>query len=282
VRSQYENGFLVTQTIPVPVEASGLVATGIRYSICTLVTNKDQYDGMLSSFADHGFNESDCEFIQIDNSNTNQYDAYQGLNLFLTVARGEYIIICHQDILLIDDRVKLDAVLEDLDRRDPAWALCGNAGGQSMGKLAIRITDPHGADQRSGTLPVRVRSLDENFLLVRRCANLPVSSDLSGFHLYGADICILAEIIGRSAYVVDFHLAHISPGKRDRSLAVSRRNLARKYSRAFSGRWVRTTCELIYLSSDPWLSRLLSSSISQRLILRASAVWRRMAHGGPD
>ncbi len=250
------------------LEARSLVSTGIRYSICTLVTRPDQYEGMLSSFGAQGFNGEDCEFIKVDNVGQNQCDAYQGVNLFLSVARGDYIIICHQDVLLIDDRSALDRALGQLDSLDPSWAVCGNSGAMSPIRLAIRISDPHGEDVRTGALPAKVQSLDENFIVVRRSANLAVSYDLSGFHMYGTDLCVIADILGRSAYVVDFHVRHLSPGTRDRSLETARWRFTAKYNRAFRPRWLRSTCELVYLSGASLLSRVLSTSWSMRLVNR--------------
>ena len=55
---------------------------------------------MLQSFFSQGFDEEICEFIYIDNSTQNTFEAYAGLNRFLREAKGKYIIICHQDILL--------------------------------------------------------------------------------------------------------------------------------------------------------------------------------------
>ena len=71
-------------------------------------------------------------------------------------ARGELIVLCHQDIrLLTDGRGALDACLTALDARDPTWAVAGNAGGTGIGRLAMRISDPHGDDRRIGSLPER-------------------------------------------------------------------------------------------------------------------------------
>jgi hypothetical protein len=177
--------------------------------------------------------------------------------------------------LIEDGRAQLDAVIEDLSSRDPHWALAGNSGGISPGRLAIRITDPHGTDQRTEAFPARVHSLDENFILVRHRANLALSRDLSGFHLYGADLCIVADILGWTAYVVDFHLRHDGAGKRDQSLAESRAALVEKYGRALRSRWVTTPCEVVYLSGTAWIARLLSARVPTRILQLLGARLRR-------
>ncbi|WP_156406065.1 acyl esterase [Phenylobacterium sp. Root700] len=241
------------------------VGNGIKYSICTLVTRPAQYEGMLESFQRGGFFGDDCEYLYLDNSKSNAHDAFSGLNLFLSVARGERVIFCHQDVLLLaDGRPRLDLVLDELEALDPAWAVCGNSGGISPGRLAVRITDPHGADQRIEDLPARVGGLDENFLVVKRSANLGFSRDMSGFHLYGTDICIIADVLGHTSYVIDFHIEHLSPGVRDVTLARSRAALVAKYARAFRMRWVTAPCEIIFLSGGSLLSKAFSSHFITR------------------
>src|ERR1700722_9660723 len=74
-----------------------------RFSICTLVTNGGEYAGMVESFVSHGFTPADCEFLYIDNSESNRFDAFGGYNVFLSEARGDFIVLCHQDIILLDD-----------------------------------------------------------------------------------------------------------------------------------------------------------------------------------
>jgi hypothetical protein len=255
------------------------LASGVRFSICTLVTDFRQYQAMMRSFARGGFRGSDCEYIHIDNSVTNSTDAYRGLNRFLHAARGDYVILCHQDVELIaDDRLKLESVIGELEDYDPSWALAGNSGGMAPGRLAIRISDPHGSDQRTEQLPARVHSLDENFIVVKRCANLSLSRDLSGFHLYGTDICIVAEILGWSAYVVDFHLLHRGAGRRDRTLSESRAALVSKYARAFRARWVATPCEVFFLSGSERLASLLSSRLPVRIAYHLGRVLRNRSY----
>jgi hypothetical protein len=238
-----------SQTAKASADAQSRLTTGIRYSICTLVTRPDLYEGMLASFRERGFDGPDCEFLKVDNTEHNRLDAYRACNLFFLVGRGDYIVICHQDVVLMaDGRERMDAAIAELDRIDPRWALFGNSGGVAPGRLAIRISDPHGQNQRTEALPIRVSSLDENLIVVRRDANLAASHDLSGFHLYGADLCVMADIMGRTAYVADFHLRHLSGGTSDEALATSRSNFVNKYTRAFRSRWVMTPAAMIFLS----------------------------------
>ncbi len=228
-----------------------------EYSICTMVTKIDEYLEMLSSFQNQGFTQSDCEFIFIDNMRDNVFGAFQSLNLFLQTAAGRNIIICHQDIrLLKDGRDALDRRIAELDQKDPSWGVLGNAGADQDGRLVVRISDVFGEDQNTGQeYPQRVVSLDENFLVVKRSANLAVSNDVAAFHLYGTDIVLIAERLGYSAYVVDFHLRHLGLGRMDESFYTARRALMHKMQMTGRTRIVRTTCSDLLISG----SRILTS-----------------------
>lgn len=243
----------------------------VRYTIATLVTERAQYADMIASFEAKGFADADCEYLCIDNSAANTLDAYRGLNRLLDEARGDLVILCHQDIALIDDgRPELEARLAELDRLDPAWAVAGNAGGMGLGRFAIRITDGHFSNLTMGTLPARVASLDENFLVVKRSARLSLSADLEGFHFYGTDLCLVADMLGHSAYVVDFHLHHFSRGTLSPAFYACQQRLRQKYARAFRSRWVQTTCSHVYISGASWGQgmlgglRLLAAKLPQK------------------
>src|SRR4051812_13950206 len=101
-----------------------------RYSICTLVTDLEEYGQMVDSFIAAGFSRDFCEYRYIDNTATNSFDAYDGYNIFLQNAQGQYIILCHQDILLEFDKVEhLDQRIAEMDQRDKDWGILSNAGG---------------------------------------------------------------------------------------------------------------------------------------------------------
>lgn len=245
----------------------------LRYSICTLVTNPEEYASFKESFEAGGFTSDTCEYLYLDNSQGNRFEAFGGYNLFLQEAQGTYIILCHQDVeLLVDGRARLDAVLAELTAKDAQWGLCGNAGAKTDGSLALRITDPNtGPISQGGPFPVRVISLDENFIVVRREANLALSHDLSGFHLYGTDLCLNADSLGLHAYVIDFHLLHKSGGNPDESFERLRLRMRDKYRRVLRPRWQHmTTYRSFYLSPSPIGAFLARGqrAITRRLIRR--------------
>lgn len=237
-----------------------------RFSVCTLMTNPAQYSEMMKSFRNHGFDTEDCEFLYLDNSTANRWDAFGGLNLFLNTARGRYVILCHQDIRLHTDGInELEMALSTLELHDPRWAVAGNAGGTRPGNLAIRITDPHGADIKRGPFPAQVTALDENFLVVRRSANLALSGDIHGFHLYGADLCMIASILGYTAYVVDFHLTHLSPGHIDEGFHRLACTTIQKYGSTCRSRWIVTPSLTFFVTGSTILSHLANTKAGRML-----------------
>ena len=231
----------------------------VMFTIATLVSDDLQYDEMLHSFQANGFTD-DCEYLALDNRGGNSFEAYGGVRLVLERAKGRYVLVCHQDVrLLSEGRSELLERLGELDVIDPLWALAGNAGVGANG-VAKRISDPYGEDQRDGVFPAKVNSLDENFIVIRRGAMIAPSADLAGFHLYGTDLCLQASIRGHSAYVIDFHLRHLSAGAMGRDYYRCLEALEDKYARALQPRTIQTTCLAPVITASPWrraLTRLL-------------------------
>jgi hypothetical protein len=223
----------------------------LRYSICTLVSRPAEYKEMVESFIQAGFKTDFCEYLYIDNSKKNTYEAFAGLNKFLQEARGKYIILCHQDILLLYDNLEiLERRIKEIDQMDSHWGIIANAGAVNIKDIVYKITEPGGMLYTSGTLPAKVKSVDENFILIKRSANLSFSANLKGFHLYGTDLCLIAETIGYSAYVVEFNLLHKSKGNVDQHFRKIESDLKKKYLSAFRGRYIQTTCTKFYISGS--------------------------------
>jgi len=233
-----------------------------EFSICTLVTRKEEYSEMLATYMAKGFSTEKCEFLYIDNSEGHTFDAYKGLTHFLRQSNGKYIIICHQDILIHKDNIDdLKLRLSQLDHIDPHWAICGNAGAAGPNHIVYHITYPNGSVNSKGKFPLAVSTLDENFLLIKNEASLSLSRDLTGFHLYGTELCLQASVKGYSAYVIDFDLTHKSRGNPDHNFYQTRDALIKKYNHFFRSRWLQTNITVFHLSGS-LIGRLTGNPLS--------------------
>jgi len=249
------------------IEIDSIPISQIKYSICTLVTNKLEYEEMVASFINAGFDPAFCEYLYIDNSNQNKYDAYSGIAKFLQLAKGKYILLCHQDLIANFDRIeKLERCIEEISHLDPQWGILGNAGGATIKKNVYSIAYPDGKLQNDGPFPVKVKSLDENFLLLKKEANIGISRDLKGFHLYGTDLCIIAGILGFNCYVIDFLLTHKSYGNPDRTFFQLKSEIISKYKRAFQGSFIRTTITTLYISGSSLKSKVYNTKLIIKLV----------------
>ncbi len=230
-------------------EASALETPQKAFTICTLMTNPDQYKAMMDTFVKGGFTPDRADYRYIDNASHNQFDAYSGLNRMLENCQSQYIILCHQDVTLIEDGYEaLVSRLAELEKVDPKWALAGNAGATGTAEYAMHITNRDDSITKIGVLPASVESLDENFMVLKRSANLGFSADLKGFHMYGADIVLQAKFRGYTSYAIDFHLKHHSNGKMDKSFYDCKMAFEDKYHGLLQSRVIQTTCCKLFLT----------------------------------
>ena len=246
-----------------------------KFSICTIVNEIGEYEIMKSLFEEKGFID-DCEYIIADNSKQNEFDAYQAISRFLKMAKGEYIVIVHQDVRLIDDRLHLEKCLIDLETKDNNWGVCGNAGFYGYEQASFHLSHTN-LVQHGINLPQIVKSLDENFLIVNANTNITISPNLKGYHLYGTDLCIIANFLGYNCYVIEFMLLHLSGG-----------NIAalKKYEPEFIGEYgkkmeigfIQTTCTKFYLSNSEKKNKFLNSPFIFSIIIyfiSRPVIWKR-------
>lgn len=232
-------------------EIDSVQSSSILFSICTLVTDQKEYGEMLDSFKAAGFLEDRCEFLYANNTNQNNYDAYAGIKKFLSIAKGRYVILCHQDICLNKDNYqKLVKCIDEMDTNYPDWGILGNAGGLHIKKNIYRISYPDGTTFNDKPFPRKVKTLDENFLILKKEANIGISNNLKGYHLYGTDLCLIAGVLGYECYVIDFLITHKSYGNPDKSFQELKEQLIHKYQKALKGGYFRTTITIIYLSGS--------------------------------
>ncbi|MGZ3751750.1 MAG: hypothetical protein ACXVAU_10770, partial [Mucilaginibacter sp.] len=128
---------------------------------------------------------------------------------------------------------------------------------------AMHLIQGTGSILHEEHLPLITETVDENFILVKKEANLTLSADLEGFHLYGTDICLIADILGYTSYVIDFKLMHKSDGNADEKFDLLERKLIKKYRRALRSRFIGTTITRFYISGN----RLLSFVYNTTLVL---------------
>jgi hypothetical protein len=228
---------------PVPTYVQNRDESDLMFSVCSLVRDQAVYDRLLETFGRLGFTAENAEFLAADNRGGNQFDGYSWHKHMWPQCRGRYVIFCHEDVELTDcGYAELVARIEALEAADPQWLVAGVAGSpwrplnHSVTAQALHISDVFGADRRLGTVPCRVESLDECFIVMRRLKPVLNSYDLSGFHYYGADLCLQAEMLGGRSYAIDCHLLHKGRARADETFERIRQQFRQKYRRYFPGR----------------------------------------------
>jgi hypothetical protein len=247
-----------------PINISKVAEPDIKYSICTLVTSEIEYAEMRGSFECSGFSGTNSEYLFVDNTKGNSLDGYEAYRKFRRIAKGKYIIYCHQDVLAIDTINVLDRKIEELEKLDPCWAIAGNAGAstiRSFFKYFVNGSNEHEIEGFKNDLPVKVASLDENLLVIKSEAGLSTSSDLHGYHFYGTDLCINADILGYSCYVFKFLVQHKSFGNKNEAFWGSRDLFISKYTRALRTRIIQTTCARLGVAGNSLIVLLANTTI---------------------
>lgn len=226
-----------------------------QFSICCIVTRMEEYEDMKKSFEERGFDHC-CEYLIADNTQGNQFDAFVAVNRFLKESRGEYIIIVHQDVRCVDMASKLLEILSTLTQQDPAWAVCGNAGAAGYHQ-DLRFIINGGKIVKHDNLPARVYSLDENFLVIRNHVNIAVSADLRGFHFYATDLCLIADYLGYSVYVIPFMVKHFSLGDL-KGIKQQQKEFLERYGRKLRSRFVQTPSTKFVLLGSPFYNKIFN------------------------
>lgn len=123
---------------------------------------------------------------------------------------NDLIIFCHQDILLPETWFpQLENALQYLEEHDPNWGAIGTYGktqdGRGWGHVYSSGRDVIGEPLE---YPVRVQTLDEIVLILRKSSGLRFDDSLPHFHFYGADICLKAASKGMNSYAISAFCIH--------------------------------------------------------------------------
>jgi hypothetical protein len=251
--------------------------------IVTFVNDVEAYEQMLRSFSTAGFTGDRATFAQLT-ARDHELEPYGMITKLVSGTTEPYFVLCHQDVRLdcghgFDD---LTRAIDNLERQDPLWAVAGNAGGRADLRVVRFLTDPHGGPTLH-PLPMRVHSLDENFLVIKSRTGVQCSVELAGFHFYGSDICLNALAAGRSAYVIPFQLRHLSAGTRDESYDRARERFVSHWSRYFRACYFRTTTEVLFFSRSQLLRSVLGHPRLRKILKNhftfARVVGAALGHG---
>ena len=244
-------------------------SSNLMFSICTIVNDDEQYRQMKLSFENAGFN-TDTEYLIADNRESNNLDAYQAIKWFFETAAGQYIIVVHQDVICKDQRSVLENIVELLNNKDQNWAVAGNAGCNGYHSCYFHLINAGKLKMDKG-LPRKVNSLDENFLMIRAERKPAISNNLTGFHLYGTDLCLNAIEKGSTCYVIPFLAEHLSMGNQ-KELEKQIPRFIEVHSNQPAGRFIQTTCAKFYLGKSVNQSRIYNSPFMFGLV----KFWQRI------
>lgn len=141
--------------------------------------------------------------------------AAAGYNAGMKKSSGDILIFAHQDVYLPEGWFdQLLQAVDYLNEEEPLWAVLGVYGNGPNG-----IGHGHLYSTGLGCIvgaplmhPIKIQTLDEVVLVLRRSAGLCFDERLPGFHLYGADICLEAYRRGLTCHVVEAFCIHNSRG----------------------------------------------------------------------
>jgi hypothetical protein len=126
---------------------------------------------------------------------------------------AEYMIFAHQDVYFPEGwHIHLQTAVDALADRDENWAVLGCYGVTEEGAKAGHVWSS-GMQKELKTdfqSPLKVNSLDELVLVVRRSSGIRFDRALPHFHLYGTDIVQTAKKAGFGSFVIEAPVIHNS------------------------------------------------------------------------
>lgn len=136
-------------------------------------------------------------------------------NKAMKETKGKIICFLHQDVFLPNDwENNLLLSLKKLEKIDKDWGVLGVAGvipNNYNGKQYVGHLLDRGSEWGSyAGLPMKVQTLDELLLIIKNDNSLKFDENIPTNHLYGADICMQAQAIGKNCYSINAYCHHNS------------------------------------------------------------------------
>jgi hypothetical protein len=231
-------------------------ASQATFRIATFVNDQASYGAMLASFEQAGFVAPETVYEILSDASEEPHAAIRRLGQ----APEPYVVLVHQDVRCDQGHgiADLRGALAALTERDSNWAVAGNAGGTTELRVVRNVSDPWGTTW-TDALPAQVVSLDEDILILRTEADPTCSTGLAGFHLYGTDVCLNARTSGRTSYVIDFRLTHLSGGSAAAGYRAAEARLSAVWAQSTWFSYLRTPNSVICVSRVKGVSPLFGA-----------------------
>jgi hypothetical protein len=136
--------------------------------------------------------------------------AAEAYNDAIDRSKNDLMVFMHQDLILPESWLsQLNLALDILDRDDPNWGVLGCYGEtRDDGGRGYIYSSGRGILGKPFDQPQRVQTLDEIVLIIRKSSGIRFDQALPHFHMYGADICMKAQKMGRRNYAISAFCIH--------------------------------------------------------------------------
>lgn len=209
----------------------------IDVSFVTCVNNMKQYINYVVNSLLKNNTKKNYEVIPIINFD-NRYSAAKALNAGIVQARGDIVVLCHQDVIFYQGWIDMlfDRIRE-IELQNKKWGVLGTAGITLKDDTYGVVHNIKGSIEWQSTKRVRfgeVQTVDEHCMIIKKSNGLRFDSDtFNGWHMYGPDLCLLAASRGMKNYGILCPLVHDSSS----GSLISGRNEFMRLLNALAKKW---------------------------------------------
>jgi hypothetical protein len=131
-------------------------------------------------------------------------------NCAIEEAGTDLIVFLHQDVYLPGGWIdKAGAAIAWLENRNLAWGVLGCWGAKEDGSVSGHMYSTGlGVLGAPAEEPARVQTLDEAVLILRKSSGVRFDERISGFHFYGAAVCMAAQEMAKASYAISAFCIH--------------------------------------------------------------------------
>jgi hypothetical protein len=218
-------------------------------SVCALCRDKKSVENITNQIAI--LFPKDTDVLILENSQ-NEWDSYSAIRYFIKRAKGEMIVLMHDDIEFQNLSVsQLLHRINEITCSDSTAIIFGVAGISYSKQMWMgHLFNLNGEQSWGFSEEGKASSLDECFLVINRKSRISVSDELAGFHFYGTDLCLNAMKSGHSCYVIDYPIVHKSDGNINENFFEARDRFEEYLKHQGFNRYIRTTCTVFYAGTN--------------------------------